>query len=153
VTSSARALDRGLVAAAALVALVTLLPTGRGWSWGSPVTELHWYATAWTSGTAMVQLLGNLALLGPLAALAVLRWPALRTPGRLATAALASGTGIELLQRVLPLGRVVSPMDALLNATGAVLVGLVVMSTCRQIDMTPPAGPGHRGGRYRPAPW
>jgi hypothetical protein len=31
-----------------------------------------------------------------------------------------------LLQWTLPLGRVVSPVDALLNATGAVITGLVV---------------------------
>jgi VanZ family protein len=43
-----------------------------------------------------------------------------------ASLALASGTAIELLQRVLPLGRVVSPLDALLNATGAVVAGLLV---------------------------
>jgi hypothetical protein len=124
---SPKVLDRGLAAAAALVAFVTLLPTGRGWSWGSPGAELHWYATAWTSGTAMVELLGNLALLGPLAALAVLRAPALGNPRRLVPAALAAGTSIELLQWALPLGRVVSPMDALLNAIGAVVTGLVVV--------------------------
>jgi hypothetical protein len=44
----------------------------------------------------------------------------------LAGASLAMGTGIELLQRVLPLGRVVSPVDAVLNATGAIAAGLVV---------------------------
>ncbi|MCW2742431.1 MAG: VanZ family protein [Blastococcus sp.] len=131
---SRRVLDRGpaaalaaLVALVALVALATLWPTGRGWTWGAPVPELRWYATAWTSGTAMIQLLGNLALLGPLAAFAVLRWPALGSPRRLATAALAAGTSIELLQWALPLGRVVSPVDALLNATGAVVTGLVVL--------------------------
>jgi hypothetical protein len=124
---SLKALDRGLWAAAALVALVTLLPTGRGWSWGAPLTELHWYATAWTSGTALVELRGNLALLGPLAALAVLRWPALGHPHRLVPLAVAGGATIELLQWALPLGRVVSPVDALLNATGAVFVGLAVV--------------------------
>jgi hypothetical protein len=126
VTLSPRVLDRGLWASAVLVALATLLPTGRGWSWAPPLTELHWYATGWGSGTAMVQLVGNLALLGPAAALAVLRWPALRHPRRLVPLALAGGTTIELLQWVLPLGRVVSPVDALLNATGAVFSGLAV---------------------------
>jgi hypothetical protein len=129
VSHSARALDRGLWASGVLVALLTLLPTGRGWSWGAPMSELHWYATAWTSGTAMVELLGNLALLGPLAALAVLRWPALGHPRRLVPVALAAGTTIELLQWALPLGRVVSPVDALLNATGAVVTGLLVAGT------------------------
>jgi VanZ family protein len=57
----------------------------------------------------------------------VLRWPALASPHRLAAAALAAGVGIELLQWLLPLGRVVSPLDALLNATGALVTGLVVL--------------------------
>lgn len=125
-TPSRRLLDAGLAAALAAVALLTLVPTGHGWAWGAPGTELHWYATAWSSGTAMLQLLGNLALLGPLAALAVLRRPGLSAPGRLLTASLAAGATVELLQWALPLGRVVSPVDALLNATGAVLTGLVV---------------------------
>jgi hypothetical protein len=42
---------------------------------------------------------------------------------------LATGTGIELLQWLLPLGRVVSPLDAVLNATGAVLAGLATART------------------------
>jgi glycopeptide antibiotics resistance protein len=93
---------------------------------GAPLTELHWYATGWDSQTAMLQLIGNLALLAPLAALAVFRWPALATPYPLVAAAVAVAAGIELLQWALPLGRVVSPVDALLNATGAVLIGLAV---------------------------
>ncbi len=74
----------------------------------------------------MLQLIGNLLLLAPLGVLAVLRRPRLGTPPRLAALAVAAGTGIELLQWALPLGRVVSPVDAALNATGAVAAGLVV---------------------------
>jgi VanZ family protein len=44
----------------------------------------------------------------------------------LAALAVAVGTGIELLQWALPLGRVVSPVDAALNAAGAVIAGLLV---------------------------
>ncbi|MGY1802542.1 VanZ family protein [Blastococcus sp. SYSU D00922] len=121
-----RALDGALLLAVAVVALLTLLPTGSGWAWGAPSSELHWYASGWGSPTAMLQLFGNLALLGPLAALAVLRWPRLATPVRLAATALPVAVSIELLQWALPLGRVVSPLDALLNATGAVLGGLLV---------------------------
>jgi hypothetical protein len=126
VTPTRRVLDAGLAAALVCVALLTLLPTGRGWAWGAPVSELRWYVTGWKSGTAMLQLFGNLALLVPLAALAVLRWPALSDPRRLAAAAVAAGTAVELLQWALPLGRVVSPLDALLNATGALVAGLAV---------------------------
>ena len=125
VTPTRRMLDAGLAVAMACVALLTLLPTGRGWAWGAPVSELRWYVTGWESGTAMLQLFGNLALLVPLAALAVLRWPVLSDPRRLA-AAVAAGATVELLQWALPLGRVVSPLDALLNATGALLTGLAL---------------------------
>jgi VanZ family protein len=82
-----------------------------------------------------MQLVGNLLLLAPLAVLAVLRWPALRAPVLLATAALAAGAAVEVLQWALPLGRVVSPVDALLNAAGAVLGGLLAV-----------AATGHRVG-------
>ena len=123
-TTGRRRLDLALAAAGTGVAAVTLLPTGRGWAWGSPAAELRWYASGLASGGTLVQLLGNLALLAVPAALAVLRWPALGTPRRLVCAGLATGCGIELLQWLLPLGRVVSPLDALLNATGAVVAGL-----------------------------
>ena len=118
-----RWLDAGLAAAAAMVALLTLLPQGQGWTWGSPVDELRWYATGLGSEGALFQLVGNLALLGPLAVLAVLRWPALAAPHRLAGAAAAVAVAVELLQWVLPLGRVVSPLDAALNTAGALLAG------------------------------
>src|SRR2546426_557800 len=66
---------------------------------------------------------GPTAALG--AALAVLRCPALGRPARLAAVGLATGALIETLQWMLPLGRVVSPVDALLNAAGAVIAGLL----------------------------
>lgn len=118
-----RWLDAALAAAAAMVALLTLLPRGRGWTWGSPLDELRWYATGLGSEGALFQLVGNLALLGPLAVLAVLRWPALAAQHRLAGAAAAVAVAVELLQWVLPLGRVVSPVDAALNTVGALLAG------------------------------
>jgi hypothetical protein len=88
---------------------------------------VRWYLTGWDSPIAMLQLTGSLVLLTPLAALAVLRWPALASPGRLAITAVAAAAGIELLEWLLPLGRVVSPLDALLNATGALVTGLIVL--------------------------
>ena len=127
---------RGLEAAVAgtllLVALLTLSPTGAGgWAWGDPATELHWYATAASSGTAAAQLLGNLLLVAPTAVLAVLRWPALRRPAVLLVAAFGAGVVIELTQWALPLGRVVSPVDALLNGVGAVVAGGLVAGVLR----------------------
>jgi VanZ family protein len=47
-------------------------------------------------------------------------------PARLLPAAVLAGGTIEALQWALPLGRVVSPVDALLNASGAVVAGLLV---------------------------
>lgn len=114
-----------LAASLALVALLTLTPEGRGWAWGSPVGELRWYLTGLDSSATVLQLAGNLALLAVPAALAVLTWPALGRLSRLAAVSLAAGASIELLQWALPLGRVVSPLDAVLNATGAVGAGLV----------------------------
>jgi glycopeptide antibiotics resistance protein len=123
---SRRQLDAALGATLGLVAAVTLLPTGRGWSWGAPLVELRWYATGLSSEATMLQLAGNLALLAPLAGLAVLRWSALARPGRLGAAALAVAGGIELLQWALPLGRVVSPLDAVLNTVGTLAAGGIV---------------------------
>jgi glycopeptide antibiotics resistance protein len=128
-----RTLVAGLAAALAVVAALTLLPQGSGWSWGSPVTELRWYVSGLDSTTTVRQLVGNLGLLTAPAVLAVLRWPALRRPGPLAAAALATGTAIEVAQWTLPLGRVVSTLDALLNTVGAVLAGLLVARVRRAV--------------------
>jgi VanZ like protein len=120
-------LDAALLLAALAVAWLTLTPAGgSGWAWGAPLTELRWYATGLDSEATVLQLVGNLLLLVPLAVLAVLRRPRLGTPPRLAALAVAAGAGIELLQWALPLGRVVSPVDAALNAAGAVVAGLLV---------------------------
>ena len=116
-----------LVAALAAVAAATLLPTGdTGWAWGSPATELRWYATGLDSEATLLQLVGNLGLLVVPAAVAVALWPALGRPLVLGVVALTAAGGIELLQWALPLGRVVSPLDAVLNATGALAAGLLV---------------------------
>ena len=115
-----------MLASLALAGLLTLTPRGSGWSWGSPLVEVRWYLTGLDSTGTMLQLTGNLTLLAMPAALAVLRWPSLGRLRMLTGLSLAAGTGIEMLQRMLPLGRVVSPMDAVLNAAGAVAAGLVV---------------------------
>ncbi|MGY1726146.1 VanZ family protein [Geodermatophilus sp. SYSU D01062] len=118
-----------LAVALAAVAALTLLPTGDGgWAWGSPAVEAQWYLAGLDSRATVRQLLGNLLLLTPVAAVAVLRFPALRRPALLAGAAVAAGAAIEVLQWLLPLGRVVSPLDALLNAAGALAAGLLVTS-------------------------
>ncbi|MEX5720437.1 VanZ family protein [Geodermatophilus maliterrae] len=123
------------------MAALTLVPEGSGWAWGAPSTEVDWYLTGLTSPATLLQLIGNLVLLAVPAALAVRLWPGMAHPARLAAAALAAGGTIEVLQFLLPLGRVVSPVDALLNAAGAVLAGLL-------------AAAAHRGhvGQHHPAP-
>jgi hypothetical protein len=131
-----RPLPRGplrvlLGAALAAVAALTLVPRGTGWTWGAPLAELRWYTTGLGSEDTLLQLVGNLSLLGAPAALAVLLWPSLARPHRLVAAGLAAGTAIELLQWALPLGRVVSPLDALLNAVGAIAAGLLAPSLSR----------------------
>jgi hypothetical protein len=116
----------GLLTSLVLVALATLTPEGTGWEWGAPIAELRWYATGLGSPSTLLQLVGNLALLAAPAAFAVRRWPVLGRSALLVLLSLAAGTSIEALQWALSLGRVVSPMDAVLNATGAVLAGYLV---------------------------
>ena len=129
---------RGLLAVTlVVVAALILAPVGAGWSWGSPVTELRWYLTGLESAATRLQLAGNLGLLVVPACLAVLLWPPLRRLHVLAGVALAAGVTIELLQWVLPLGRVVSPLDAALNAAGAVVGGLLARGVATVADLAP----------------
>jgi hypothetical protein len=116
----------GLLTSLLLAAGATLTPEGTGWRWGAPLTELRWYLTGLDHPATLAQLIGNLGLLAVPAACAVLLWPRLGRPAALVPVALAGGMAVETLQWLLPLGRVVSPMDALLNASGAVLAGWAV---------------------------
>jgi hypothetical protein len=120
-----------LAAALAAVAVVTLTPEGTGWEWASPAAELGWYASGLDSPATLLQLIGNLGLFVVPAAFAVLLWPSLGRPQRLIAVALAAGAGVEALQWTLSLGRVVSPVDAGLNAAGAVAAGLLVAAVLR----------------------
>jgi hypothetical protein len=121
----------------AIAALATLTPEGTGWAWGSPVVELRWYLTGLGSAATMIQLIGNLGLLAVPAALMVLRRPTWGHPRMLTAVFLTAGICIELLQWALPLGRVVSPLDAVLNATGAVASGLFVAHLHRRSTAAP----------------
>jgi hypothetical protein len=106
-------------------AALTLRPVGDGWAWGAPVVELRWYVEGLRSPWTVVQLVGNLFLLVPAAVAAVLLQPRLARPLLLVPGALGTSLMIEALQWWLPLGRVVSPVDAALNAAGAILAGLL----------------------------
>ena len=136
----------GLVLAAGLlvVAVLTLTPAGTGWTWGAPLAELRWYATGLDSEATVLQLVGNLCLLAVPAGLVVALWPAAGRTGYLAGLAAGAAAGIELLQWLLPLGRVVSPLDAALNAAGAVAAGLLVRGLQR--------AHAHAGRAAGPAP-
>jgi hypothetical protein len=111
----------GLVWSLLLAGVASLTPQGTGWKWGDPLTELRWYATGLGSPTTMAELFGNLALLALPAAFAVRIWPGLGRLPLLVAGSLAAGASIETLQWLLAIGRVVSPLDALLNAGGAIL--------------------------------
>jgi hypothetical protein len=128
----------GLLFSLAVVVLLTLTPEGQGWAWGSPTTEARWYLTGLDSTATTLQLAGNLALLAVPAGLAVLRRPRLGRLPLLAVLSVAAGAGIEALQWALPLGRVVSPLDAVLNATGAIATGTLAahLRRCRSQPAT-----------------
>jgi hypothetical protein len=113
----------GLLISLLLAGLATLTPVGTGWRWGAPATELRWYLTGLDHPATLFQLVANLDLLAVPAACAVRLWPAVGRVSVLAPVGLAAGTAVEALQWLLSIGRVVSPLDALLNATGAVLAG------------------------------
>src|SRR4051795_12418325 len=116
----------GMATSLVAVVLITLTPRGTGWAWGSPLDEARWYLTGLDSPATVLQLAGNVLLLVVPFGLAAARWPALGHVRPLAALSLAAGFTIEFLQWLLPLGRVVSPMDAVLNATGALAAGVVV---------------------------
>ena len=115
-----------MAASVLAVVLIPLTPRGSGWAWGSPLAEARWYLTGLDSTTTVLELIGNVLLLAVPFGLAAARWPALGRVRLLAALSLAAGGTIEFLQWVLPLGRVVSPLDAVLNATGATIAGALV---------------------------
>ena len=71
--------------------------------------------------SALMQALGNIALLAPLAALVPLRISRLRSVPKVVLAALLLSVGIECAQWLLQLGRVSATDDVLLNTFGAAL--------------------------------
>src|SRR4051812_40505016 len=127
----------GLFASLLLVAVATLTPEGSGWEWGAPLVELRWYLAGFGSAATMLQLVGNLALLAAPAAFAVRRWPVLGRGALLVAVSLTAGTSIEAVQWALSLGRVVSPLDAILNAAGAVVAGWMVARLHRRSSAHP----------------
>ncbi|MFE0464024.1 VanZ family protein [Kitasatospora sp. NPDC058965] len=76
------------------------------------------------SGSAIVQVGGNLLVLAALGFFGPVRFATLASLGRVAALAAACSTTIEILQYVLQLDRVSSIDDVLVNTTGAVLAAL-----------------------------
>lgn len=139
-----RAASAALVAALTATAVLTLSPTGVGWTWAPPVDELRWYAAGLGRPGTLLQLLGNLLLLVP-AALAAsrLRPGPAHVPALVASAA-GVAVGVEVLQLVTAVGRVVSPVDALLNTVGAA-VAVVVAAAVTSPPRRRRAGGGPAG--------
>ena len=151
--TTTRASGQLLLAAAVLVvAALTLTPVGTGWAWGAPLAELRWYATGLDSPATVLQLLGNLCLLAVPAGLVVHLWPAAGRFSRLVALAAGTAAGIELLQWTLSLGRVVSPLDAALNAAGAVVAGLLVRQVQLSTAAANPVAASKRAGRCNQEP-
>ena len=115
-----------MVVSCLLVAAVTLTPVGNGWAWADPLDELRWYLADPTAPSVLTQWAGNVLLLVVPAGCAVHIWPQLGRPGTATALAVTSASAIELAQWLLPLGRVVSPLDAALNAAGAVAAAMAV---------------------------
>ena len=128
-----------LVVSCLLVATVTLTPVGIGWAWADPVDELRWYLADPTAPSVLTQWGGNVLLLVVPAACAVHVWPQLGRPGTAMAVAATSASAIELAQWLLPLGRVVSPLDAVLNTAGAVAAAMTVHFLSSGAQKTPSA--------------
>ena len=117
-----------LLSCLAVIALITLLPRGTGWAWADPKTEIGWYLRDPWGPTAFIQWFGNLVLLTVPVGLATAWWP--NRAGLVLGAAATTAVAIETLQGLLPLGRVVSTVDAGLNVLGAVLMVAGVLTIC-----------------------
>ena len=117
-----------LLSALAALYLTILVPIPLG---DRPSRTLEWWPTESVALFSQPTLLGwsqalaNIVLLAPLGALAPLRFERLRPFRRLATAALLTSLGIEVAQLVLPLGRVSSVDDLLMNTMGG-MAGAIV---------------------------
>ncbi|MER7460491.1 VanZ family protein [Micromonospora sp. NPDC126480] len=78
-----------------------------------------------TAATVVVQVVGNLLVFAALGFFAPVRFAALAGPGRLFLLGAVCSVLVESAQYLLDLGRVTSADDVLLNATGALLAGLL----------------------------
>ena len=70
-------------------------------------------------------LVGNMLIFATLGFFGPVRFPALRSVGRVLLLAAAASTSIEVLQHLLPIGRVSSVDDVILNAGGATVAAVL----------------------------
>jgi hypothetical protein len=90
---------------------------------GAQILELIDPVTS--SQTLLWQLIGNVLLLAPLAALVPLRVRRLRSLARVTAAALLTSTSIEFVQWLMETGRVSATDDVILNTLGGTLGALL----------------------------
>ncbi|MFE7225766.1 VanZ family protein [Nocardioides sp. NPDC057577] len=101
--------------------LLTLLPGNNGILSGN--VSLVPFEDMATMGP--VGLVGNLLIFAALGFFGPIRFPALRSVWRVLVLATAASVSIEVLQHVLPIGRVSSVDDVILNAGGATVAAIL----------------------------
>lgn len=130
-----------IVTLGALVLILVTMPVGDSHSSTLDLMPGADLADAYTDGGSLWQVLGNLFLLLPLAALVPLRVPRLRSVRRIALLALVLSVLVEATQFVLHNGRVTSTDDVLLNTLGAVLGAAATRPVWRRLDQPATAIP------------
>lgn len=113
--------DVALVGATLGILRVTLSPVGSRTSGTLSLVPLHDLTT-----TGPFEVAGNLLLFAAWGALGPLRFPARATTRRVVAVAAMGSISVETAQYLLPLGRVASVDDVLLNTAGAALAAVVV---------------------------
>ncbi|MFJ9390657.1 VanZ family protein [Nocardioides sp. NPDC101246] len=101
--------------------LLTLLPGNNGILSGN--VSLVPFEDMSTMGP--IGLIGNLLIFAALGFFGPIRFPALRSVWRVLVLATAASVSIEVLQHLLPLGRVSSVDDVILNAGGATVAAVL----------------------------
>ena len=142
------ALSAVLVAAAALIAVFTLLPTGSAYA--SVNLDPGAGLAPWRSPATAVNVLGNLLLFVPLGVLLPARFPTLRPVWALLPVAAAVSVAVEVTQYAYVPGRAADVDDVLLNTAGAV-AGLLAYRLVRLVSgrRPSPAGPRRPGRTAR----
>lgn len=121
--------------------LLTLLPGNNGILAGN--VSLVPFEDMSTMGP--IGLIGNLLIFAALGFFGPIRFPALRSVWRVLILAGAASVSIEALQHLLPLGRVSSVDDVILNAGGATAAAILSWPWWRRRRTVPPTSDQRRG--------